>query len=615
MMQLSKRKSRIVSELLKSNNYLTSQYLANILGVSSRTVRNDMKELNDIFFDMGISIHSITGKGYGFFQSDKKKISDFVDLNEGYSIPVLPESRVDHIIKQLMFHPEGITIHNIATQLYVSESTLSRDLVVVQRYLGDKGLRLKTKSRIMTVKGDEHTIREMYFKYLRGVDTKNIDFDKQFKSILIKLNRLIKTHLVSKKSNISNNEFEAIVKFVGIVIYRIKKGFSLSDNSEETDNADQQINDLVDAINRIVKLNNSEKQEIIKFLKRILNKNQQDDISIKNHIKDALEEIESTFDYHFSTEISKVLEEILNERFRTYQNKQDLEDIKREYPLAFEMAVTFGDHIQSKGDVHLDDALLKKFVLAFACDMETDMFEQENKKRNIVVITKSGQLSNNFIEIRLKRFFSAFQVIGFYPLYMLKEALSNSPDFVISTQMVETNGVPIIVIDPLFKDYDILKIKTVIRQLEHRESNSYDFLNIFKENLFVKGIEAKNKYDAINQLFNLLKQNNHADDQFLEAVLDRESISSTHLGNLVAVPHAIGKNMGENVVAIGISKQPIDWDGNRVQLIFLINIQNATEGNVKQIFNSFFDVISSYGKVEHLIKSKNYYEFIKTLNQ
>jgi mannitol/fructose-specific phosphotransferase system IIA component (Ntr-type) len=189
-----------------------------------------------------------------------------------------------------------------------------------------------------------------------------------------------------------------------------------------------------------------------------------------------------------------------------------------------------------------------------------------------------------------------------------------NPELIISTGILETDELPVIVIDPMFKDYDVIKINSFINQIEHKESNTYDFMNLFKEDLFFKDIDANNQYEVINSLFDILKKSGRGNEQFLQAVFDRESISSTYIGNMVAIPHAIGVNIGENVVAIGITKKPINWQNDKVQLIFLINIRNASEGKVKQIFNSFFEVINSRRKVERLIKSENFYEFIKTIS-
>ena len=148
----------------------------------------------------------------------------------------------------------------------------------------------------------------------------------------------------------------------------------------------------------------------------------------------------------------------------------------------------------------------------------------------------------------------------------------------------------------------MLKINTVIRQIENRESSGYEFINLFKEDLFIRDLEALDKHDSIKKLYDAMKINGYAKDSFYKAVIERENISSTAIGNMVAIPHGISTESSENVVAIGILKKPIHWNGDKVQLVFLINIGNTAANNVKQIFKSFFDVINSNGKVERLIK-------------
>ena len=87
------------------------------------------------------------------------------------------------------------------------------------------------------------------------------------------------------------------------------------------------------------------------------------------------------------------------------------------------------------------------------------------------------------------------------------------------------------------------------------------------------------------------------------------------IGNLVALPHAIGSSAEENSVAIGILKKPIYWNTDKVQIVFLMNIQNTKDGRVKKIFDSFFEIMSSSSKINSLISSENYYEFVKNITK
>jgi lichenan operon transcriptional antiterminator len=620
-MQLNKRKSKIVSELLKTNNFLTGQYLANVLMVTSRTIRNDIKELNSLFLSNNISIDSIAGKGYRLSKLNKETIKKIVDLDKSYTIPILPESRVDYIIKQLLLFPKGISVSEISSKLYVSDSTLNRDVEKVNKWFIDKKLLLtKKKGNIFFVEGDEIKIRKIYDDYFAYVDIMkipNAPTDDMFYNLLIQVRSNIELVLKEENVYLSGDEFKVLVLDIAIAIFRAKNGFCADYYVEENYNKNTSVMRIIQLVNNIERLNDFDNKYIYSFCDKLFFNSSLPgvNIDIQNTIKDILNKISFTFNYDFTENIEAIIGKIIGQSLKIKSSNYSLSSIKKEYPVAFEMAMQFGNAINLKLSMNLGNSTLIDIVFVFACDMEQDMLNKENKSRNVIVICQSGKINNELIKLRLKRFFPSFNILGFYPKYRLIDAIEKEPDIIISTLAIDGIDIPVIVIDPLLKDYDVIKIKTIIRQIEHKESNAYDFMNIFKEELFVKEIEANNQYEIIKHLFDLLKKNGRADEKFLQSVFDRESISSTCIGNMVAVPHAISTNMGENVVAIGITKKPIDWNGEKVQLVFLINIQNATEGNLKQIFNSFFDVISSYGKVERLIKAKNYYEFIKTINQ
>lgn len=79
----------------------------------------------------------------------------------------------------------------------------------------------------------------------------------------------------------------------------------------------------------------------------------------------------------------------------------------------------------------------------------------------------------------------------------------------------------------------------------------------------------KTLVDHVCKLYNLYQS-----QAFFEAVIDRERIVSTGIGNGVAIPHAKIDSLQDFVLAIGIHKQEgIDWnslDGSKVKVIFLI---------------------------------------------
>lgn len=62
----NKRCIQILKLLLKNKECMTGDNLAVAIGVSSRTIRNDMKDLNRALEDHGASVVSEIGQGYYF---------------------------------------------------------------------------------------------------------------------------------------------------------------------------------------------------------------------------------------------------------------------------------------------------------------------------------------------------------------------------------------------------------------------------------------------------------------------------------------------------------------------------------------------------------------------
>ena len=73
----NKRCIQILKLLLKNKECMTGDNLAVAIGVSSRTIRNDMKDLNRALEDHGASVVSEIGQGYYLKIEDQEKFLAF----------------------------------------------------------------------------------------------------------------------------------------------------------------------------------------------------------------------------------------------------------------------------------------------------------------------------------------------------------------------------------------------------------------------------------------------------------------------------------------------------------------------------------------------------------
>lgn len=96
-------------------------------------------------------------------------------------------------------------------------------------------------------------------------------------------------------------------------------------------------------------------------------------------------------------------------------------------------------------------------------------------------------------------------------------------------------------------------------------------------------LTAKTKTEAICEMIDILHQNGVIRDvqAVTKAVFEREALSSTGLGDGIAVPHAKTETIQSPVLAIGVSKEGIDFqahDGESVFVIFLMIAPKSQPG-------------------------------------
>ncbi|MCK4518695.1 MAG: PTS sugar transporter subunit IIA [Candidatus Omnitrophica bacterium] len=99
-----------------------------------------------------------------------------------------------------------------------------------------------------------------------------------------------------------------------------------------------------------------------------------------------------------------------------------------------------------------------------------------------------------------------------------------------------------------------------------------DFLN---DKAVSANLTAGDKKGVIRELIELLMSGSGAKDResMVKALLERESLGSTGIGQSIAIPHAKSDKVRKLIGAIGISKKGVDFDaldGEQVYIFFLL---------------------------------------------
>ena len=165
---VSQRQRQIIELLQSHKTGLSGNDLSNFIGVSSRTVRSDIKALEGELLAYGAAIHANTRNGYSLEITDEALFAAFIgESSQGRMDSA--ENRVDAIIRAFFLSTlqnTSLTQQQLADSLYVSLSTLKSDMKEAKERLAAYGLTIGTyKTEGMRLEGDEGQIRNFISQY------------------------------------------------------------------------------------------------------------------------------------------------------------------------------------------------------------------------------------------------------------------------------------------------------------------------------------------------------------------------------------------------------------------------------------------------------------------
>ncbi|KAA3661289.1 MAG: PTS sugar transporter subunit IIA [Calditrichaeota bacterium] len=99
--------------------------------------------------------------------------------------------------------------------------------------------------------------------------------------------------------------------------------------------------------------------------------------------------------------------------------------------------------------------------------------------------------------------------------------------------------------------------------------------DILSNETIIMPLQSKDKNSVIEELVNKLDETKKINNRepVLEAILNREAVMSTGVGDGVAIPHGKSDSANELVAALGITEEPLDFesiDDKPVQLVWLL---------------------------------------------
>lgn len=118
------------------------------------------------------------------------------------------------------------------------------------------------------------------------------------------------------------------------------------------------------------------------------------------------------------------------------------------------------------------------------------------------------------------------------------------------------------------------------------------------EDLVVAELKATTREEAIAELAVKMEENKFISnaESLVTAAIERENVLSTALGGGLAFPHVRGVEGGALTLAMGVSQKGIDWDGEKVNIVFLSAIPVAVSAFYLKLMSG---IMQAYSKKEN----------------
>lgn len=641
MVNFSDRQKKILSLLLKSDEYIKSDYIAGELAISKKTVQREINSINMLLIKLKTNkIESLRGRGYAIPHESKKAIQvvfkDYEDKDA--LIPNMQQSRIEWIIRKfavLSMEEKEYTLENFADELFVSLTTLKKDMNSVKDVLQRYNIQLsKISNKGLKLKGEEKDIRQLIVDYL-VLEQSELHLDKIFSissTDKVSVEEIVIRNIRKHRIPITDIGFRNLIIHVEIAISRLRldnasidqKPNMIEEESDEYRCAKLISKEIETKINLHIPEN-----EIVNIYLHLLGQKRmlirEDTLSkrIKTPESELLErvliEINEMYQLDFRQDdilkngLVLHLESALHRiRLNMPINNELIEEIKNNYPFPMQLAKILSSSLEKTFNIKIDVNEVGFLTLHFCGALERANSIQTNKEIRAVVVCTTGLGTSVLLKAKLQsKLNSNIKVVGVYALYQLDDIEFTNVDIIISTVPLSKKYlIPDVVITPIVSDNDIKKIQDFITY----GSNEFSISSLFYKELFFSELNYTTKNECLSVMAEKLYYLGFIDEKCKESIFARENMATTEIGNGVCVPHNMDGKVFRSSICFGIIKDPILWEFGKVQLIIMIIVDKKAIREYKELFLEIYEKVDYQYKVDEFIKQKKFNYLKKLFN-
>lgn len=608
MVTLTERQNEII-KLLNQYHILSADKIAKMLNVSTKTIRNEIHKINS---SLNLN-YIISQKGTGYL------INEQIQLEKEYA----SEQNIQYLILKKILNHDFYNFYELADELFISESNLQRHIKRVNEIIQKRNSSIKIcrQQNQLYLNGTETEKRQITTYFLMN-ELNQYNFNlSMYQSLFLRIDILELQKIITEFNNahhlnLRDVEIISLVIHVALMLERVIRGNEIIN---EVDFVNDEYNHLsiqfanILQIRYEIKLNKSEIKYLSLLLAGKVPSIEENDINeVKQFIQQLIIEINESFDVDLQQD-SKFADNFLIHLIglkrritnHTFLNNPLIKELQKNFPLIYDMSVFIALKIQEFFSTQLYEDEIGYITLHLMGAIER-LHTSLHKK--IVLIYPFGQAGYDYIVKKINHIHDLEIEIccqlSMFDAFQIKEY---QPDLVISFVHIEEKvGYPIYVCHNLLLEEDIENIYNILKGNHTFKKNVF-----FEKELFHIYNDIENKEDVIHRLCESLYYKGYVDQQYEGLVLAREQIAPTAYGSMFAIPHAVKKAGFATRIAVALLDKPIDWNQQKVRLVFLFCLTKERNEEFDLLFEKLVGLLDESKKVRELLKCKKYEEFLE----
>lgn len=616
---------RIARTLLELYDYITIEELAERVGVSSSSIRHRMSEIRSLLGVYGIQITNIPRRGIKLEASATQRTDLFNYLHEySYSTPESEEYRKNYILKTLFEYSDNYTTQLFAEELFVSKKVIAKDLRELETMLNRYHVKLVIKRNSgVSMEGNEFDIRQAIIMHNNSLWWEKIYIDKPqevdsriSRKAWTYMNRMygdqdllnIQDYLLQIEKRLSivwtDIAFSRLLEYVIVAVKRIQMKWVITElGKPDLLPIDEKYLEVSEWLLRKLigsTVTDAEVQYLgarIYAVETIEPHTGRNDERYRKGIEKYLEYVGKAIagtGYSKNTGLAdRLCDLLITLRYKENYQIIDWNDLNREikHNVSELYAVCFS-HI---------------YILEEECQL---VFRQDDIARITLLI-------NNYMQLNRQRAIFVTATDAATAAYQLGKLRSHFPKVEFSQAVHYRNfreeaheeEIIISTVDLPWRTGGYLKITKHVNEEDlayiekelsyHETKNAEDWHELFGEEMMWE-LSVRDKGDAISQICDRLARLGYTSEGFEEAVLRREQITPTSVGNGIAIPHVFMEHVNKEFIAVAKLKHAVLWDANdSVNLIFMIALKEQVS-KMSRFFAEFYSLVSDEASLKEI---------------